>query len=153
MYFHWVSSLEFTVFTTLYCRQPSYFCTGIRRCQMCWPQTFFSDNFPTTFRVFFIIGSIDGPDLWITFWSIFCDLDLKIKYGISYICIVSQKWSDHEMKSKRINCTLGRKCDHWVWPWPWHWPWIFFVKYGICYILTKNGPIAMKSNANVSNEH
>ena len=30
--------------------------------------------------------------------------------------------------------------------------WIFKVKYGICYISTKNGPIAMKRKANISIE-
>ena len=34
----------------------------------------------------------------------------------------------------------------------WPWPWIFKVKYGICYISAKNGPIAMKRKANTSIE-
>ena len=45
-------------------------------------------------------------------------------------------------KSKHIYWTQGLKCDHGVWPWPWPWPRIFKVKYGICYITVKNGPIA-----------
>ena len=53
------------------------------------------------------------------------------------------------MKSKHIDWTLGLKCDHRFWPWPWPWPWIFKVKYGICYISAKNGPIATKQKANI----
>ena len=71
-------------------------------------------------------------------------------WNFLYLC---QKWPDcHETKSKHINWTLGRKCDHQIWPWPWPWPWIFKVKYRICYISTKNGPIATKK-ANISIEH
>ena len=55
-------------------------------------------------------------------------------------------------KSKHIDGTLGLKCDHRLWPWPWPWPWIFKVKYGICYISAKNGPIAMERKANISIE-
>ena len=33
---------------------------------------------------------------------------------------------------------------------PWHW--IFKVKYGICYISAKNGPVATKRKVNLSNE-
>ena len=64
-----------------------------------------------------------------------------------------QKWSDcHETKSKHISWTQGLKCDHQVWPWPWPWPLIFKVKYGICYISAKSGPIATKQKANISIE-
>ena len=63
---------------------------------------------------------------------------------------LSQKWSDcHETKSKHIDWTLGLKCDHRVWPWPWPWPWIFKVKYRICYISAKSGPIATKQKGNI----
>ena len=31
----------------------------------------------------------------------------------------------------------------------WPWPWMFNVKYGICYISAKNGPIATKRKANI----
>ena len=66
---------------------------------------------------------------------------------------ISQKWSNcHETKSKYIDWTLGLKCEHRVWPWPWPWPWIFKVKYRICYISAKNGPISMKRKANISIE-
>ena len=58
----------------------------------------------------------------------------------------------HVWKSKYIDWTHGLECDHWVWPWPWPWPWIFKVKHGICYISTKNGPIATKRKANISIE-
>ena len=50
------------------------------------------------------------------------------------------------MKSKHIYWTLDLKCDHQVWPWPWPWPWIFKVKYGICYMSSQNGLIALKLN-------
>ena len=53
------------------------------------------------------------------------------------------------MKSKHIDWTLGLKCNHRVWPWPWPWPWIFKIKYRICYISEKNGPIATKQKANI----
>ena len=59
------------------------------------------DNFRTSFRISFIFGRIDGPELEIT-------------------------WLD-----------FGQFL---LWPWPW----IFKVKYGICYVWAKNGPIAMK---------
>ena len=65
-----------------------------------------------------------------------------------YLC---QKWSDcHETKSEHIDWTLGLKCDHQIWHWPWPWPWIFKVKYEICYISTKSGPIATRWKANIS---
>ena len=56
------------------------------------------------------------------------------------------------MKSKYIDWILGLKCDHWVWPWSWPWPWIFKVKYRICSISAKNGPISTKQKANISIE-
>ena len=72
--------------------------------------------------------------------------------GISRVIQIA--WDEtrlfHETKSKHIDWTLGLKCDHRVWPWPWPWPWIFKVKYGICYISAKNGPIATKRKANIS---
>ena len=72
---------------------------------------------------------------------------------IQNLLCLSQKWSDcHETKSKHINWTLGLRCDHQVWPWPWPWPQIFKVKYRICYISAKNGPIATKPKANISIE-
>ena len=55
-------------------------------------------------------------------------------------------------ESKHIDWTLWLKCHHRVWPWPWLWPWIFKVKYRICYISAKNGPIATKRKANISIE-
>ena len=56
------------------------------------------------------------------------------------------------MKSKHIDRTQGLNCDHQGWPRPWPWPWIFKVKYRICYISAKNGPIATKQKANISIE-
>ena len=75
------------------------------------------------------------------------DLQGKIRNWL-YLC---EKWSDcHETKSKHIDWTLGLKCDHQILPWPWPWPWIFKVKYEICYISAKSGPIATKWKANIS---
>ena len=80
------------------------------------------------------------------------DLDLDFSRSNMEFAI-SQKWSDcHETKSKHSNWTLGLKCDKRVWPWPWPWPWIFKVKYRICYISAKNGPIHTKRKANISIE-
>ena len=68
-------------------------------------------------------------------------------WNLLHLC---QKWSDcHETKSKHIDWTLGLKCDHQIWPWTSPWPWVFKVKYGICYIWTKSGPIATKRKANI----
>ena len=81
------------------------------------------------------------------------DLDLKFSRSNIEFAYLSQKWSDcHETKSKHIDWTLGLRCDHRVWPWPWPWTWIFKVKYRICYISAKNGPIATKRKANISIE-
>ena len=78
-------------------------------------------------------------------------LTLNFQGQISNWLYLCQKWSDcHETKSKHINWTPGLKCDHQIWPWPWPWPWIFKVKYEICYISTKSGPIATKQKANIS---
>ena len=80
-------------------------------------------------------------------------LTLNFQGQIYNLLYLSQKWSDcHETKSKHIDWILGLKCDHQVWPWPWPWPWIFKVKYIICYISAKNGPIATKRKANISIE-
>ena len=63
---------------------------------------------------------------------------------------LSKKWCDcHETKREHIDWTLGLKCNHQIWPWPWPWPWIFKVKYEICYISTKSGPIATRRKANI----
>ena len=78
-------------------------------------------------------------------------LTLNFQGQISNWLYLSQKWSDcHETKSKHIDWTLGLKCDHQIWPWPWPWAWIFKVKYEICYISTKCGPIATRWKANIS---
>ena len=79
------------------------------------------------------------------------DLDLdfsrsNIEFAISRPKMVRLPWN----KSKHIDWTLGLKCDHRVWPWPWPWPRFFKVKYGICYISAKNGPIATKRKPNIS---
>ena len=88
----------------------------------------------------------------IRFWSIFVmTLTLNFQGQISNWLYLSQKWSDcHETKSKHISWTLGLKCDHQIYPWSWPWPRIFKVKYEICYISTKSGPIATKQKANIS---
>ena len=80
-------------------------------------------------------------------------LTLNFQGQIYNLLYLSQKWSDfHETKSKHINWTLGLKCNHQVRPGPWPWPWIFKVKYRICHISAKNGPIATKRKANISIE-
>ena len=79
------------------------------------------------------------------------DLDLEFSRSNRNWLYFCQKWSDcHEMKSEHIDWTLGLKCDHQIWSWPWPWLWIFKVKYEICYISTKSGPIAMRRKANIS---
>ena len=90
-------------------------------------------------------------DYLIRFWSIFVvTLTLNFQGQTWNLLYLSQKWSDcHETKSKHIDWIQGLKCDHGVWPWPWPWPWLFKVKYGICYISVKNGPIATKQKANI----
>ena len=50
----------------------------------------------------------------------------------------------------QANFSIGLKRDNRVLPWQWPWLWIFKVKDGICYSSTRNGPIAIKRNANVS---
>ena len=93
---------------------------------------------------------ISRPQLWPSGLSLAMTLTLNFQghlWNWQYLC---QKWSDlHETKSKHINWTLGLKCDHQIWPCTWPWPWIFKVKYEICYILTKSGPIATKRKANI----
>ena len=78
-------------------------------------------------------------------------LTLNFRGQILNLLYLCQKWSDcHETKSEHIDWTLGLKCDHQIWHWPWPWPWIFKVKYEICYISTKSGPIATRRKANIS---
>ena len=79
------------------------------------------------------------------------DLDLEFSRSNAELAISLPKmvWLP-QTKSKHINWTLCLKCDRQIWPWPWPWPWIFKVKYEICYISTKSGPIAMKQKANLS---
>ena len=91
--------------------------------------------------------------MWPSGLTLAMTLTLNFQGQIWNLLYLSQKWSDcHETKSKHIDWTLGLKCDHRVWPWPWPWPWIFKVKYGICYISAKNGPIATERKANISIE-
>ena len=89
-------------------------------------------------------------EIWASNATIGFDLDHDLDLEFS-----SQTWFNcHETKSKHIDWTQGLKCDHMVWPWPWPWPWIwnFKVKYGNCYISTKNCPIATKRKTNISIE-
>ena len=91
--------------------------------------------------------------MWPSGLTLAMTLTLNFQGQIWNFLYLSQKWSDcHETKSKHIDWTLGLKCDHRVWPWPWPWPWIVKVKYGICYISAKSGPIATKRKANISIE-
>ena len=64
--------------------------------------------------------------------------------------MVQLPWNGKQ--THRLNSRLQMKCDHRVWPWPWPWPWIFKVKYRIGYISAKNGVIATKRKANISND-
>ena len=66
-----------------------------------------------------------------------------------YLC---QKWSDcHETKNEHIDLNSRPQ----MWPSDLTLaltltPWIFKVKYEICYISTKSGPIATRQKANIS---
>ena len=94
---------------------------------------------------------ISRPQMWPSGLTLTMTLTLNFQGQIWNLLYL--RWSDcHKTKSKYIDWTLGLKCDHQIWPWLWPWPWIFKVKYGICYILTKSGPIAMKRKANISIE-
>ena len=89
--------------------------------------------------------------MWPSGLTLVMTLTLNFQGQISNWLYLSQKWSDcHKTKSKHIDWSQDLKCDHQVWPWPWPWPWIFKVKYEICYISTKSGPIATKQKANIS---
>ena len=91
--------------------------------------------------------------MWPSGLTLAMTLSLNFQGQIQNLLYLSQKWSDcHETKSKHIDWTLGLKCDYRVWLWSWPWPWIFKVKYRICYISAKNGPIASKRKANISIE-
>ena len=86
--------------------------------------------------------------MWPSALTLAMTLTLNFQGQIWNLLYLYQKWSDcHQTKSKHIDWTLGLKCDHRVWPWPWPWPRFFKVKYGICYISAKNGPIATKWKA------
>ena len=90
-----------------------------------------------------------GHQMWPSGLTLAMTLTLNFRGQTWNLLYLSQKWSDcQETKSKYIDWTKCLKCDHWVWPWPW--PWIFKVKYGICYISAKNGPIATKRKVNIS---
>ena len=91
--------------------------------------------------------------MWPSGLTLAMTLTFNFQGQIQNLLYLSQKWSDcHETKSKHIDWTLGLKFDHRVWLWPWPWPSIFKVKYRICYISAKNGPIATKRKANISIE-
>ena len=91
--------------------------------------------------------------MWPSGLTLTMTLTLNFQGQMYNLLYLSQKWSDcHETKSKHMAWTLELKCDHRVWPWSWPWPWIFKVKYRICYISAKNGPITTKRIANISIE-
>ena len=91
------------------------------------------------------------PQTWPSGMTLAMTLTLNFQGQIWNLLHLSQKWSDcHETKSKYINWILGLRCDHQIWPWPWPSPWIFKVRYGNCYMSTKNGPIATKRKAAIS---
>ena len=94
---------------------------------------------------------ISRPQMWPSGLTLAMTLTLDFQGQIWNRLYLCEKWSDcHETKSKHIDWSLGLKCDHQILPWPWLWLWIFKVKYEICYITTKSGPIATKWKANIS---
>ena len=94
---------------------------------------------------------ISRPQMWPSGLTLAMTLTLNFQGQIWNWLYLCQKWSDcHETKSEHIIWILGLKCNHQIWPWPWPWPWIFKVKYEICYISTKSGPIATRRKANIS---
>ena len=104
-----------------------------------WPR-----NEKQTYRL------ISRPQMWPSGLTLAMTLTLNFQGQMRNWIYLCHKWSDcHETKSKHISWILGLKCDHQIWPWPWPWPWIFKVKYEICYISTKSGPIAAKQKANI----
>ena len=54
-------------------------------------------------------------------------------------------------RNEKQTYQLNSRAQMWlrVSSWPWPWPWIFKVKYGICCISAKSGPIAAKRKANI----
>ena len=91
---------------------------------------------------------ISRPQMWPLGLTLAMTLTFNFQGQIWNLLYICQKWSDcHETKSKHVDWTLGLKCEHQIWPWPWPWPWIFEVKYGICCISTKSGPIAIKQKS------
>ena len=90
------------------------------------------------------------PQMWPSGLTLLMTLTSNFQGQISNLLYLNPKWSNcHITKSKDFDWTLGLKCDYQVWSLPWSWPWIFKVKYGICYISTKSGPIATKQKANI----
>ena len=90
---------------------------------------------------------LSRPQMWPSGLTLAMTLNLNFQGQIWNWLYLCQKWSDcHETKSEHIDWTLGLKCNHQIWPWPW----IFKVKYEICYISTKSGPIATRRKANIS---
>ena len=90
-----------------------------------------------------------GPQMWPFGLTLTLTLTLNFQGQTWNLLYLSQKWSDCHDTKKNIDWTQDLKSDHGVWPWPWPWHWIFKVKYGICYISTKNGPIATKRKGNI----
>ena len=81
------------------------------------------------------------------------DLDLDFSRSNKEFAISPPKMvrlPRNEKLTYRLNSRA--QIDHRVWPWPWPWPWIFKVKYRICYISARNGPLATKRKANISFE-
>ena len=79
------------------------------------------------------------------------DLDLQCSMSNAELAISLPKMVQLLRNDKQTHQLNSRpQCDHQIWPWPWPWLWIFKVKYEICYISTKSGPIATKQKANIS---
>ena len=90
------------------------------------------------------------PQMWPSYLNLAVTLTLNFQGQIWNSWYLGQKWSNcYETKRKHVNWTLSLNCDYRIWPGPWPWPWIVKVKYGICCISAKNGPIATKWKANI----
>ena len=79
------------------------------------------------------------------------DLDLEFSRSNAELAITLPKMvllPQNEKETHQLNSRPQMWPSDLTLTWPW--PWIFKVKYEICYISTKSGPIAMKQKANLS---
>ena len=94
------------------------------------------------------------PQIWPSVMSLIMTLlTLNFQGQILNLLYISEKWANcHETKNKLIKGMLGLKCDRSFWPRPWPWPWILNVKYLICKMSRKYGPIATRRKTYTSIE-